>query len=168
MQAQRGWLGWRGMGWEEEKLVWLLVEDDPDDAELFRWGVERCGGKVRLHSVADAPAALDYMLGRGEYGDRRQHPIPDLIILDLLLGAGSGVEFLERIRGVEGGEDLPVVVVTGTVPGDPQQDEALAFGANQLYFKPAELGGWRSLVEDIYAFALAQRSGRLLAHSTVA
>ncbi|HEX5003681.1 MAG TPA: response regulator [Gemmatimonadales bacterium] len=51
------------------------------------------------------------------------HGMPDLILLDLRMPEMNGFEFLAALRGREGGEQVPVVVVTGhdLTPGEREQ-----------------------------------------------
>lgn len=80
----------------------LLVEDDPEDAELVCEDLaEAAGGEVELDRVerlADAEKRL---------GERRF----DAVLLDLMLPDGEGLEGLMRVR--ELAPDVAVVVMTG-------------------------------------------------------
>ena len=80
----------------------LLVEDNLGDAELIRAYLadtgEATGGIIHAETLADAVTAL----GGAEV---------DVVLLDLRLPDGSGVECVERV--LEERRDLPIVVLTG-------------------------------------------------------
>ncbi len=77
----------------------LLVEDNPDDAELLEYAFRKAGIANPLLAVTDGDAAVQYVGGTGAYADRRRHPLPELILLDLKLPRRSGFEVLGFIRG---------------------------------------------------------------------
>jgi len=82
----------------------LVVDDDPEVDAVLRDILEGAGYRVGIaHDGIEALAAL---LG----GDAAP---PGLVLLDVGLPGSNGVEILSRLRSVEAGSDLPVVVVTG-------------------------------------------------------
>lgn len=113
----------------------LLVEDNPDDAELVRHAFEKVGVGNLLVNLSDGDAAVDFLSGAGLYGDRYRHPLPALILLDLKLPRRSGFEVLRFIRGQEATQHTPVVVLTSS---NQQEDirRAYADGANSYLVKP--------------------------------
>ena len=68
----------------------LVVEDDQDHAVLIRSVFERRSLGALIHIVSTGPEALDYLEGVPPYHDRAEHPLPEVIILDLSLPALSG------------------------------------------------------------------------------
>lgn len=91
----------------------LLVDDNPAD---IRWTQEAFkDGHLtnRLHVVSDAAAALDFLGNRGDHVDA---PTPGLILLDLHLPAMDGRELLRRIREDPLHGDVPVIVLSGSLP----------------------------------------------------
>ncbi len=73
---------------------------------------------------------------------------PDLVLLDLMLGDGNGLEVLDRVRAADGlasrlDPDLPVIVVTGRT-GEADRVRGFVRGADDFVVKPfsyAELLG---------------------------
>ncbi|WP_148611682.1 response regulator [Nocardioides rubriscoriae] len=59
----------------------------------------------------DASDARDYVLGRPPYDDRDQHPLPAVVVTDLHLGEGSGLDVLRLVRSHLSLRRTPVIVV---------------------------------------------------------
>ena len=82
-----------------------------------------------LTAVATLPS------GNGKYLDRQQYPLPDLLLLDLMMPRKNGFEVLEWLRR-HPFEDIVVVVLSGS---DQSQDiqKAMALGADHYHTKEA-------------------------------
>src|SRR5262245_46631149 len=66
--------GVRTSGMEIRRI--LLVEDDPDDAELIINGLRRGNVGTHVDVVRDGVEALDYLYRRGTFSDRSTaHPV---------------------------------------------------------------------------------------------
>ncbi len=82
----------------------LLVEDDEELAFVLRRSLAREGYRVRrAATIADAESLLALEL-------------PDVIILDVTLPDGSGIDLLARLRARERTAETPVVIVSGRDP----------------------------------------------------
>lgn len=112
----------------------LVVEDDDDDFFLLARELRKVG-VTQIARAADGKAALRYLEGKGEFLDRRAHPFPDLVLLDLKLPELRGEEVLRAIRAQAGWRGLPVYVQTGS---DEQRDRdtVAALGAEGYFVKP--------------------------------
>ena len=87
---------------EKRKFAILVIDDDPADAENLRRLLDEIEGwKIKILVCNDVPT------GRAE-ALRCQ---VDLIFLDYLLGAETGLEVFREIR--KGGCALPVIKLTG-------------------------------------------------------
>ena len=109
----------------------LLVEDNPDDAELTRIAFAEAGVDYRLHVVGDGVQALAYLRGCSPTD------LPSLVLLDLNLPKLNGREVLEAIRADPATRSLPVVVLTTSAePFDVEASYAL--GVNSYIQKPVD------------------------------
>ena len=112
----------------------LLVEDDPDHAELTREALTDAGLCNPIVTVETVARALDYLAGRGDFAERGGAP-PCVILLDLRLPDGAGFEVLRAVREDAGYGSTPVVVLTTSANG-PDVEQAYALGANSYLVKP--------------------------------
>jgi CheY-like chemotaxis protein len=126
----------------------LYVEDEEFDAMFMHKAFERVGLKGSLQVVADGQQAMDYLAGSGAYADRREHPLPAVILLDLKLPVVSGFEVLAWLRRQPGLKNLPVVVFSSS---DQPEDQAMAseLGANDFVQKPSSALEFPKVVERL-------------------
>lgn len=119
----------------------LLVEDD-----------EAIGGAVFDHASADGHA-VDWAKSVEEADDHAAVVDYGLILLDLTLPDGNGLDFLARLRAGKG-KVVPVIVLTAR---DQIADriKGLNAGADDYLVKPFDLGELSARIH-----AVARRSGR--------
>lgn len=92
----------------------LLVENDPNEALFFARALRKVGLPRRLPIARSGREAIDYLSGRGEFGDRVRFPAPSIVILDYHLGADTGEDVLRFIRSHPSLERLPVVLFSSS------------------------------------------------------
>ncbi len=133
----------------------LLVEDNPDHAELVMFALEDRGPATTVHHVSDGQAALDYLFRRGDYADPACSPRPHLILLDLRMPKLDGLEVLQEIKSAPDLRRLPVVVLTSS---DAESDVAAAYGyhANGYVIKPMGFEAFCELVGDVASYWLVR------------
>jgi CheY-like chemotaxis protein len=133
-------------GWRQS--VVLLVEDDPDHAELVSRALVEYGDRVHLVHLADGDTALAYLERRGEWADPARSPRPDLLLLDLRLPGISGREVLEHIRLEPSLCEIPTVILSTS---ESREDLAVAAGgaADACAVKPIDGARFRDLVQQI-------------------
>ena len=103
----------------------LIIEDEPDIAEVLRYSLEKAGFNTRaaLTGEEGLNASLD-----------RTNP-PSLILLDLLLPGMSGMEICRRLRKEPATHRTPIVIITAkALPADISS--SLELGANDFIVKP--------------------------------
>jgi len=126
----------------------LLVEDNPDHAELMRRHLERLPTASCLRHVADGEAALDYIFGRGAYADRARFPAPDLVLLDLRLPRVAGLEVLRQIKSHPTLHRTPVVVLTSS-NADLDVATAFEYRTNRFVTKPVDFHQLSQLIQEL-------------------
>src|SRR6266404_438780 len=60
----------------------LLVEDDLNDIFLVKRAFKIARIENPLQVVTDGLEAIQYLRGQGKYADRKEHPLPKLIVMD--------------------------------------------------------------------------------------
>ena len=126
----------------------LLIEDNPDDAELTRIAFSEAGIDSQLVVVGDGAEALDYLFARGPHAARDAADLPSIVLLDLNLPKLDGREVLQALRANPATRGLPVVVLTtSTEPFDVEASYAL--GVNSYIRKPVDFKKFVEVVKQI-------------------
>lgn len=121
----------------------LVVEDNENDETLIRRTLAKAGIPNPRHFVGSGEAAISYLWRLAQYSDRRKHPLPALVLLDLKLPVMDGFEVLRRIRAHPDLRDLRVVVLT-TSQEIRKVSKAYQLGANSFLVKPLEFENIRA------------------------
>ncbi|MBB3210169.1 CheY-like chemotaxis protein [Rhodopirellula rubra] len=135
----------------------LIVEDLVADARLIARSMKKAKIANPIVVVTDGEQAIEYLEGTGIYTDRKQHPLPVLVLLDLKLPKRDGFDVLKWVRQQDGLKRLPIVVLTSSARS-PDVNRAYDLGANSYLVKPVE---GESLVEmfrqlDVYWMVMNQ------------
>ena len=117
--------------------VILLVEDNPDDAELTLRAFRKNHIGNVIHVARDGEEALTWLFG--ENGDGGTQELPAVILLDLKLPKIDGLEVLRRIRAHDRTRLLPVVILTSSRE-DSDLLSGYSLGANSYVRKPVDFG----------------------------
>ncbi|MGQ9887754.1 MAG: response regulator [Aggregatilineales bacterium] len=115
----------------------LVVDDDAELQELVRVLLAHIGIEtVAAKTAAEAAQIL------------RQEPLPDLVLLDLMLPDVSGLELLRQMRSKKYFDKLPVIILS--VLADPEQiREGLNAGADRYITKPYIANNLTNVVLDV-------------------
>lgn len=131
----------------------LVVEDNADDVDLLKRALNKAGVSCPVHVASDGDAAVDYLEGNGQYGDRNGHPYPTLVLLDIKLPRRSGFEILEHVRANPALKKTIFVVLTSSRESE-DIGRAYARGANSYLVKPIKPGDMERLVERVKEYWL--------------
>jgi DNA-binding response OmpR family regulator len=115
----------------------LVVDDDPELQELIRVLLNHAGMEaIQAETAASAASVL------------RKLPLPDLVLLDLMLPDVSGLELLKQMRAKPVFNELPVVILSALA--DPEQiRDGLKAGADRYITKPYIAGNLVNTVQDV-------------------
>ena len=102
----------------------LIVEDETDLAATLEYNLQREGYLTRLAAT-----------GQGGVDAANQDPLPDAIVLDLMLPDLSGTEVCRRLRESERTREIPIIMCTAK---GSEIDRVVGFevGADDYVVKP--------------------------------
>jgi CheY-like chemotaxis protein len=115
----------------------LLVEDNPNDAELALYALRKYNISRRVDVVRDGAEALEYVFATGLYASRKIDDTPRVIFLDLKLPKVNGLEVLHRIKSDPRTQTVPVVILTSS---HEESDilRSYQLGVNSYIVKPID------------------------------
>lgn len=129
---------------EQAKHI-LLVEDDDTNRKLVRIVL---GGGYRISEAASVDQALSLL----------QLEKPDLLLLDIRLGNGSGLDVIRAVRADPAFDQLPVLAITAQAMKD-DESRFLAAGFDAYLSKPIDTRRLPQMVERFI------REGRKAGHA---
>src|SRR5688572_2133299 len=132
----------------------LIVEDNPQDAELAIRALRKHNLANRLIHLTDGELALDFIFARGVYQGRDINNLPKVILLDLKMPKVTGMEVLEQVKGDPRSKSIPVVILTSSAE-DPDIKRSYALGANSYIVKPVEFDNFSKTIAELGMYWMA-------------
>jgi two-component system, response regulator len=130
------------------KNIILLVEDNPDDADLTRRAFTKCNIANKLVLAKDGAEALDYLFATGAWAGRPEEDDPTVVLLDLKLPKINGLEVLRRVRDEPRTRLIPVIILTSSVE-ERDLIEGYALGCNSYIHKPVDFAQFTEAVKTL-------------------
>jgi len=121
----------------------LLVEDDPNHAELTLIALKDGNLPGQIHLAKDGEEALRFLFSE----DLRDKELK-LILLDLKLNKMDGLELLRAIRSDTKTQHIPVVVLTSS-QNERDIMTSYRYGANSYVVKPLEFEKFVRVVSQL-------------------
>lgn len=119
-----------------ERRTVLIVEDDPDTAEMFAEMMQVSG--YRVQRCLDSTQALHWIA----------HEQPNAILLDIMMPILSGLDLLRHMRRDPRLSTIPVIIVSAR--GSPVDIQlGLSAGARRYLTKPVGFGDLKKAVEEV-------------------
>lgn len=106
----------------DKKKKILLIEDDPDQIFLYKSKFEIEGFEVISSRTGDDGITL------------AKNEKPDIILLDLILIAESGIDVLSKLKKDKATKHIPVIILTNLVQKD-NKENAKKLGAIDFLIK---------------------------------
>jgi len=131
----------------------LLVEDNPNDAELALYALKKHKIANKVDVVNDGAQALEYVFSEGPYAHRKPTDLPMVILLDLKLPKINGLEVLHRIKSDPRTRTVPVVILTSS----REESDVLRsyqLGVNSYIVKPIDFEEFTEAMRQVGTYWL--------------
>ncbi|HOW68257.1 MAG TPA: response regulator [Candidatus Paceibacterota bacterium] len=128
----------------------LLVEDNPNDAELIVKVLVKHNRTEDIVVVRDGVEALEYLCRQGRYSDRPSEN-PAVILMDIKMPKVDGLNVLRQIKTDPELRLIPVVMLTSS---RQENDLANAYklGANAYVVKPVDFQTFQNTINSLSLF----------------
>lgn len=125
----------------------LLVEDNPQDAELTIRALKKHNLANQIHLAEDGEEALNFIFCKNQYANRNILIPPKVIFLDLKLPKISGLEVLQELKSNPLTKSIPIVMVTSSHE-EPDIKKAYELGVNSYVVKPVNFEDFLSAMSQ--------------------
>ncbi|MGZ3846712.1 MAG: response regulator [Flavisolibacter sp.] len=119
----------------------LLIDDDRDDAELFKEALWEINSSIAFEHYDDSKTGLHVLLEK--FTD-----LPDVIFLDINMPIISGWQCLTEFKKTEHLKHIPVIMFT-TSSQDRERGIAKELGADGFITKPSEYKALKELISSV-------------------
>lgn len=133
------------MNTEQKHPVLLVAEDNPDDLEMLQRAFDQLGVDHPVQYVHDGEQVIAYLAGEGQFANRFEHPLPDLLLLDLKMPRKNGFEVLQWVGTQPGLAKIRIIVLT-TSEDVYEVNRAYALGAASFLTKPLNFTDFRDTI----------------------
>src|SRR6476469_4442559 len=116
----------------------LLIDDDRDDAELFKEALSEINSSIVFEHYKDSKTGLRVLL------DKHTN-LPDLIFLDINMPIVSGWQCLSEFKKTDHLKHIPVIMFT-TSSQMKEKETAKQLGAEGFITKPNEYKALKELL----------------------
>lgn len=130
---------------EHTPISILVADDDADDRMLIADAFEEARLRNPVDFVVDGIDLLEFLRREGKHEDRKNDPLPSLILLDLNMPRMDGRTALAEIRKDEHLRKIPIIVLT-TSKSEEDILRTYDLGVNSFITKPVT---FESLVEVV-------------------
>ena len=138
-----------------DPITLLLVEDNPADVYFFKEALQETALPVKLYTVSDGGAAIEFLLRRGTFAGA---PRPDVMVLDLNLPVLNGTELLAKVFVYQEFSSLPVVVLT-TSASEESMCEDYSPGQCLYFIKTDDIHRLKEIIRQIVQHAASRVEG---------
>ena len=125
----------------------LIVDDDRKELDRTLDTIRTHCASYEARVAEGAFEGLDYLFGQGRFHERRYHPLPDLVLLDVGMTPLDGVQVLKRIAEADYLRDIPIALLCN---GEEERQRAMKEGVPACAFitKPMTTDSLRTLLRQ--------------------
>lgn len=124
-----------------DKNLCLLIDDDPDDREIFVMALENAAESYKCIETTNGRHALEAI-------NSDESLIPDFVFIDLNMPYMSGKECLQRIKNIPRLKNVPAIMYT-TSSYEKDVEETENLGASHFLVKPSGMNTLIKILQEI-------------------
>lgn len=132
----------------EKSLPILLVEDNPDHAELIKISIRNNNLANDIVHLENGEQAIDYIFKQGEFENRDDVFEPILVLLDLRMPKMDGLQVLKILKTDARTKHIPIIILT-TSANEADISEAYKYHVNSYLVKPVSFNDFSQLMKKM-------------------
>jgi CheY-like chemotaxis protein len=126
------------------KATILIIEDNPDHAELIEATILDCEPQIKILSQRNGEEALQYLNAK----KRSDTTLPDLIFMDIKMPRMNGIETLMALKQDPQLRHIPVVMLS-TSTNESEMRICIRSGAEIYLAKPLQTTNFEELIRPL-------------------
>jgi two-component system response regulator len=131
----------------------LLIEDNPNDAELTMRAVKKQGLGTKILHLKDGEEAMNFLFDDRQQANQKNIANVKVIFLDLKLPKIMGLEVLKVIKGNPQTAHIPVIILSSSRE-DNDINTAYRYGVNGYIVKPVIYEDYADAIQNAARFWL--------------
>ena len=135
-----------------KEVVIIIAEDDEGHATLIKKNLKRSGIVNEIIHFRGGQETLDYLFQKGE-GPKRKNGKPFLLLLDIRMPKGNGIEVLEILKKMP---NSPTIIMFTNYPYYQYRKRCMDAGADFFFYKALEFD---KLLDTVRNLAKQDRPG---------
>jgi CheY-like chemotaxis protein len=124
------------------RLTCLLIDDDPDDREIFALALDEVDKSYRLVTAKSGGEAIELFRNDPTF-------LPDFIFLDLNMPLMDGKECLSELKKIHHIKRTPIIIFS-TSSYDKDVEDTKRLGATYFLTKPSSLKALTNFLMEIF------------------
>jgi CheY-like chemotaxis protein len=127
----------------QETRQCLIIDDDPDDQEIFLICLDQLNSNVHCTANSDSVDAITKLDANLAY-------TPDYIFVDMNMPKMNGIECLKKLRSIARLNNTQIYMYSTTADGRAVEESKL-YGANDFIIKPVRTADLKEKLSAIFA-----------------
>jgi CheY-like chemotaxis protein len=119
--------------------VLFLVDDDPDDKEIFQEALKAIDKQIVCYTASDGKDAINKL--------REALLLPDVLFLDLNMPVMNGKDCLKHLKSDKELRHIPVIIYS-TAAAEKEKQTCLELGAANFISKPPQFNSLVATLSD--------------------
>lgn len=132
----------------DQDLTILVADDDENDVILLQRALLKNAIVNSVQVCCNGQQAIDYLSGSEPYSDRKKHPFPSIVFLDLKMPRKSGLDVLQWLKAHPECHVIPVIMLTSSRE-ETDITQAYKLGANSYIVKPLDFSEFRIMIKTV-------------------
>ncbi|KTD69360.1 two-component response regulator [Legionella steelei] len=133
----------------DKSIHFMLIDDDAIDIKDMQRTFKKNNIDNPLHVATNGLEALNKLLGQN--GEKKIHPTPKIIILDINMPKMNGIEFIKNVRANKNLRSMLIFILTTS---NSEKDKIDAYNLNVAGYivKPFHISRFMEIISSLHHY----------------